>query len=136
MFPFKFELTEAIQNYFDVYYPSESQNPNSPISRPLIPMVAAYMMYLDLADHNKLNKELKDNKLSHYVYIPAKEALEYVKSLPKVVYTMHMYEEEEFELLKYYAFHFVQSVEYRKIHDHVLKYIHDTYPQYEVIIVN
>jgi hypothetical protein len=133
MFPFKFELTKAITDYFTAHYSGENQNINSSITRPLIPMMAVYLMFLDLADHNKLNKELKSLKLDHYIYNLTKEASEYVKSLPKVVYTMHMYENEEFELLRYYAFHFQNAVEYKIIHDHIVKYIHEHYPQYEVL---
>ena len=89
-------------------------------------------MYLDLADHNQLNKELADLNLNDYIKTPGKNVLDYIKSLPKVVYTMHMYEEEEFNLLQRLGFHFAKSVEYRHIFDHIISFLKSKYPKYEV----
>ena len=130
MFPFKFELKEAIVDYFEVNYKDQQQNAS--VSRPLIPLMATYLMFLDLADHEKVKQQMTDLKLKHYVLTPGKEVLEYIKSLPKVLYTMHMYEEDEFTLLKHLGFHFAKSIEYKHIHDHILNYITEKFPKYEV----
>jgi hypothetical protein len=125
-------MQEAIFNYFDIAY--AGKNLNSSVSRPLVPLMASYLMFLDMADHSNLKEQLRDLNLTHYITEISQEALEYVKSLPKVLYTMHMYEEDEYVLLRNFDFYYENAMEYKLIFDHVVKYINEKYPRYKVMI--
>jgi hypothetical protein len=93
-------------------------------------------MYLDLADHDAIRQKVSELKLNHYITYPSKEALEYIKSLPKTVFSMQMYEEDEYRLLKYLGFYTMETKNYKAVHDFILKYISKSYPQYEVKLTN
>jgi hypothetical protein len=132
LYPFKFEIKEAIVDYFDTMY--KEGRMNASVSRPLVPIMAAYLMYLDLADHNSLKEQLGKLKLKHYIMDEPKEAIEYVHSLPKTLYTMHMYDDPEYTLLKNFGFHVEKTEEYKMILAHIIEFLKKRYPEFTVRI--
>jgi hypothetical protein len=93
---------------------------------------AVQLMYLSHADHDKVRQQVQNLKLNHYIFYPSKESLDYIKSLPKTVYSMQMFEEGEYSLLKYLGSHFIPFNEYKLIFEHIHKYLDKHYPQYKV----
>lgn len=123
IFPFKFEFFEAIEAYL--------KNNKSTLGT-YTPLMAIYLMYLhdDLKDHIK-ELAIKHN-ITEYIMDPPEGIIEYSRSLPNTLYTLQMYDEEEYFIAKNVGFDDLETYEYKQIHDFLHVYIHNTFPKYAV----
>jgi hypothetical protein len=131
MFPFKFEIQEAIENFFKVNQVSPFE---LTITQPLIPLTAIYLMYLDLANHDTLNKDLKELGYNHYIIDkPSNSVKDYLSNLPKVMYILYNFEKEEYVLLDSFGIIYPKKLKTRLMYDGIIKVIELGYPHLKVL---
>jgi hypothetical protein len=95
MFPFKFELKDAI---FKSLSDSFGPHHNETKTKSSLYLFAYHLMLIHYENRTQILDEVKQLGKTYYITEPTKEVIEYIESLPKTLYTSHMYDEEEFRL--------------------------------------
>jgi len=131
MFPFKFEFAEAIESYF-LKVKKSYEN----ISHSLIPIQAIYLMYLIGDNKEEINNVILENDLNFYNVNVSLKSIEYLNSLPREIYSIHMYDEEEIFLAKAVGLKTEYAFNIKELHNHIIKYIIEKFPKYSVRIYN
>lgn len=130
MFPFKFELKDAIIDYHSNGRP-ESFN-NNTIAIAQNELLAIYLMFLSY-ENRDLVLDYVDSigKNFYHVEIP-KEYDEYLRHLPKVVYTITEFDKPEMILLNLEGIEVSQDYEFTQPLAHVVGYIKKNLPKHAV----
>jgi len=129
MFPFKFELKEAIISYFNSF----KLTPQMEITPSNI-IFAYYLMFLRFEEKEKIFEKIKKEKMSHYTTHIKPYAQEYLKTLPEYIYGISMYGDEEKLLLGELGIPFA-NVDPDAVLKYTIKYIEKKYPSYKVILI-
>ena len=127
LFPFKFELKEAIISYFN----SAKLTPQFEITGSNI-IFAYYLMFLKFEGKEKIFEKLKKEKMSYYILDLKPHAKEYLNTLPEYIYNVSMYGDEEKLLLRELGIPFA-NVDPDAMLKHTIKYIEKKYTNYKVI---
>jgi hypothetical protein len=129
MFPFKFEINEAISDYFKNYYKSVSKLSEL---KPAEILLSIYLMYIQKADEETINSNLKQLKLNYYITSINKERLEYIQNLPKTIYSKSVFTEEDCKFANNFGFNINTPIQYKQLLTHIVDFISNKYPDYKV----
>lgn len=131
MFPFKFEIKDAIWDYHKTENSASGFN-NKTISIAQNEIFSIYLMFLDYQNRSSvLNYVEKINKKYYKINIP-KEYDEYLAHLPKILYTIDQFEKPENIILELAAVKDFQEYFPEKALRHTVDYIKKYYAQYAV----
>ena len=119
MFPFKFELKDAIHDY--LY--KEFKNANSVKQSTAQYLFASYLCFLDYKNKEEIFNVVRKNKKEYYLINIQKEQLDYLKSLPTEIYTHEMYEKAELSLLKKLNVEIEGKFDQKHFHDYLISYV-------------
>lgn len=125
MFPFKFEIKEALTEFISEKF---SQNKNETRSRANIYIFASYLSFLDYENKTEVLKAVKALGKDYYNVNVTKEHMDYLRSVPPMIFTNHMYDEEEFKLLEYGGLNIDRSTESKEVHKFLMSWL-DKRPQ-------
>lgn len=101
LYPFKFEMIKLLNKIYDNKYGKTGDIRNAYKTKQLTHMFTIYLIYLEYKKKDKVLEEaIKQNK-PYYNIHPTNEQLEYLESLPKVIYTKEMYDATEYKLFEY-----------------------------------
>jgi len=120
MFPFKFEVKEAFFDYLSNKY---GQNVNETKTKVSIYVFATYLSFLDYENKTEIFSALKSMGKDYYIVDGSKEQYEYLKSLPPVIYTNHMFDDSDYKLMENLGFLFDKSTEIVDVHAHIVSYM-------------
>jgi hypothetical protein len=135
MFPFKFELKEAVHDYFIQKFGGKQNNETQ--TRTTTYLFTYGLMYLNYDNKEIVKDELSRLNLGHYIIEQNPHVKEYFETLPTTLYTLHSYTDDEFKLLKILGFQIDEGeTELESVFKHVQKHIAEKYPDYKVTIYN
>ncbi len=130
MFPFKFELKNALINYHS-NGKIETFNNNS-ISAAQNQLFSFYLMFLSYNNRTAVFEYVDSiNKKHYHIDIP-KEVDDYIKNLPKVIYTVTEYEQPEIQLLEGQGYPVIPEYQFEETLSYVVSYITKHYPKHAV----
>ena len=131
MFPFKFELKDALVDYHNSLNPN-SMNNNETMRIIQNELLSFYLMFLEYNNRTSVLEFVeKINKKYYNVKIPD-EYDEYLKHIPKVIHTMDQYDDAEFKLIEMLGFKVNREYHTAQIIKSVIQFIIKKFPQYKV----
>lgn len=132
MFPFKFELKDAIIDYHS--NKSQENFNNNTLSVAQNELFAFYLMFLSYENRDAVLDYVDSiGKSFYHVDIP-KEYDEYLNNIPKVVYTVSEFEKPELILLDLEGVQVNQDNEFTRPVAHVVEYIKKNHAKHAVKI--
>jgi len=130
MFPFKFELRDAIIDYHSNGNPQNFNEGSSSIVQN--ELFAIYLMFLTYENRDAVLDYVNSiNKSYYHVDIP-KEYDEYLNNLPKVIYTVSEFERPEMILLELEGYQVNQDYQFSKTLNHLIEYIKKNHSKHAV----
>ena len=120
MFPFKFEIKEALIDFLRSTF---KNNLNETRTTTAIYVFSAYLNFLDYKNKTEVYEAAENMGKDYYTTKPLDEQLEYLATVPPVIYTNHMYDEEEYKLLEYTGIYFDRSTESRQVHNFLMNWL-------------
>lgn len=130
MFPFKFELKNALIDY-------HTNGKIETFSNHSIPAVqnqlfSFYLMFLSYNNRTSVFEYVDSiNKKHYHIDIP-KEIDDYIKNLPKVLHTVTEYEQPEMQLLEWQGHAIIPEYRFEETLSHVVSYIKKHYQKHIV----
>lgn len=131
MFPYKFELKEAMMEYFVTKYGATH---NETYRKAPVYLMAFQLMFYSSKNKSEIIKSVKDLKKDFYAVNTTPEAESYLESLPKAIYTMQLYEEEDLLLMKKMGFSNDLTSEPKDVLKLTIKNLMSKYPKIYVRI--
>jgi hypothetical protein len=120
IFPFKFELQEAIMGFLKKKY--LNANSDTKTRGPMY-LFAFHMMFIKYENKSLVFDYLKMNNMEYYMVNYTKDIMSYVDSLPTSTYTTHMYSEVDRRFIQSIGFAFDKGDETNEIYEYVIDYI-------------
>jgi len=130
MFPFKFELKEAVMDYY-LTKTQEKLN-NDTIGNAQNHLFAFYLMFLDSKNRSAILDYVRTINKTHYNIEVPHEFDEYMENLPKVLYTALDFKNPEHILLELGGIKLQQSYFTNEFLNHVVEYIKKHHSQHSV----
>jgi len=121
MFPFKFELKNALIDYH-TNGGIETFSNNS-ISAAQNQLFSFYLMFLSYEDRTAVFNYVDSINKNYYHINVTKEVDEYLKQLPKVIYTITEFEEPEKKLLELQGYPIFPEYQFEETLSYVISYI-------------
>ena len=132
MFPFKFELKDALIDYH-TNGKIETFNNNS-IPAVQNQLLSFYLMFLSHDNRTAVFEYVDSiNKKHYHISIP-KEIDDYIKNLPKILHTVTEYEQPERQLLEWQGYPIITEFQFQETLSHVVTYIKKHYEKHSVNI--
>lgn len=130
MFPFKFELRDAIIDYHTNGRPESFNNSTSSILQN--ELFSIYLMFLSYENRDAVLDYVDSIGKTHYKVDIPKEYDEYLSHLPKVVYTVSEFDKPELILLELEGVEVNKDYEFTRPIAHVVEYIKKNHPKHAV----
>jgi hypothetical protein len=131
LFPFKFELKEVLQNYFN-HKKDFSDIKADPNSKIIAYLFAYQLMYMDYSNKTYIEEGLKDNKMKYYITKKTKQVYDYYKSLSREIYSIYMYDKEEFNLMNLLGINNDKYELVEDVHNYMINNIKNKYSNLQV----
>lgn len=131
MFPFKFELKNALIDYYSNGMIENFKNSSIPAVQNQL--FSFYLMFLSYENRTAVFDYVDSvNKKFYHIDVP-KEFDEYLELLPKVLYTVTEFDETEFKLLEIQGHTMIPEYQFEDVLSHVVAYIKNHYEKHAVI---
>lgn len=141
MFPFKFELIEAISDYYDNTIKNQGSNldqyqmeitKNRTLVNIPTKILSYYQMYLSYEDNKSVIDHVRLHKLHHYNNKLEQSKKELIENVPQILTVWTQYD----DVTDYFSVAMcdvqrTRSTD-RELHLHAMKYISEKYPQHSV----
>lgn len=130
MFPFKFELKDAIIDYHSNGSPEYFNNSTITIAQN--ELFAFYLMFLNYENRDAVLDYVDSiGKDFYHVNVP-KEFDEYLTNLPKVIYTVTEFDKPELILLELEGVQVNKDYQFIEPLNHIVNYIKKNHPKHAV----
>jgi hypothetical protein len=130
MFPFKFELKDAIIDFHSNGRPENFNNSTASMAQNQL--FSFYLMFLSYENRDAVLDYVDSiGKNFYHVDVP-KEYDEYLTHIPKVVYTISEFNNPEYILLGLEGVQVNKDYEFTNVHAHVVEYIKKNHPKHAV----
>jgi hypothetical protein len=124
MFPFKFEIKDAVFSYFSKFATNNQMQQSENKSSQFI--LTFYLMFLSTSNRDKILEDVSSKlKLNYYNVKIKQKAVEYLKILPPT-YGLNMYDEEEKYLVKLVGLNVDKMDEMKEVFEYVIKNLKDS----------
>jgi len=134
MFPFKFELKEAVLDYHSKGRPETFNNQTIGLAQN--ELFSFYLMFLSYEKRDEILEYVDSiNKSFYHINIP-KEFDEYMSTLPKVIYTITQFDKPDLVLMDLLGIPANQDYHPVAALNHVVEYIKKHYPKHAVSSYN
>jgi len=135
MFPFKFELKEAIVDYHSKGRPEMIFN-NQTIAIAQNELFSFYFMFLSYEKRDNILEYVDSiNKSFYHINIP-KGIDEYISTLPKILYTIAQFDKPDLVLMDLLGIPANQNYHLKSALNYVVEYIKKHYPKHAVSSYN
>lgn len=121
LFPFKLEIREIIKEFYDKRFKGSEEQRSAVSPTEASHLFTFYLNLLDYKHRDKVIQKAIELNKKYYNIEPRPEQMEYLSSLPPVIYTREMYDDHEYFLMEKTGTQIDILKEIKEVHEYLIE---------------